>query len=202
MGKIKRILSLIFASLLVILIFSGCGCAKISKTEAELEIKKLVDASYELNEIIYGEGLPYYDRNDTINQIYAPVADTARFKRISDMKVAIRNTFSSSYSKILEKTAFEGEEGGDFGYPNQPRYIEVQDELMVLKDFYTVDFDSDKYGEYEGIKVQKYNTDVIKIIKISKRFVEGEVTSIDGKTTIRVTLVLEDGEWRLDSPTY
>ena len=70
MGKIKRILSLIFASLLVILTFSGCGCAKISKTEAELEIKKLVDASYELNVIIYGEVLPYYDRNDTINLQY------------------------------------------------------------------------------------------------------------------------------------
>ncbi len=202
MGKFKRILSLVFASLLVILTFSGCGCAKISKEEAQLEIKKLVDASYDLNVIIYGEGLPYYDRIDTQGALYAPVSDTARFKSISDMKVAIRRTFSENYSKILEKTAFEGQEGVDFGYHNQPRYIEVSGELMVLKDFYNVDFDSEKYGEYEGIKVQKYNTDVIKIVKISKRFVEGEITSVDGKTQIRVTLVLEDGEWRLDSPTY
>lgn len=202
MGKIKRILSLLFASLLVILTFSGCGCAKISEEEAKLEIKKLVDASYDLNVIIYGEGLPYYERTDTINQLYAPVADTAKYKSISDLKVDIRKTFSESYSKILEATAFEGQEGVEFGYHNQPRYIEVLGELMVLKDFYNVDFDSDKYGEYEGIKVQKYNTNVIKIVKISKRFVEGEITSVDGKTTIRVTLVLENGEWRLDSPTY
>lgn len=202
MGKIKRILSLMFASLLVILTFSGCGCAKISEEEAKLEIKKLVDASYDLNVIIYGEGLPYYERTDTINQLYAPVADTAKYKSISNLKVAIRKTFSESYSKILEATAFEGQEGVEFGYHNQPRYIEVLGELMVLKDFYNVDFDSDKYGEYEGIKVQKYNTNVIKIVKISKRFVEGEITSVDGRTTIRVTLVLENGEWRLDSPTY
>ncbi len=202
MGKIKRILSLLFASLLVILTFSGCGCAKISEEEAKLEIKKLVDASYDLNVIIYGEGLPYYERTDTINQLYAPVADTAKYKSISNLKVDIRKTFSESYSKILEATAFEGQEGVEFGYHNQPRYIEVLGELMVLKDFYNVDFDSDKYGEYEGIKVQKYNTNVIKIIKISKRFVEGEITSVDGRTTIRVTLVLENGEWRLDSPTY
>lgn len=202
MGKIKRILSLMFASLLVILTFSGCGCAKISEEEAKLEIRKLVDASYDLNVIIYGEGLPYYERTDTINQLYAPVADTAKYKSISNLKVAIRKTFSESYSKILEATAFEGQEGVEFGYHNQPRYIEVLGELMVLKDFYNVDFDSDKYGEYEGIKVQKYNTNVIKIVKISKRFVEGEITSVDGRTTIRVTLVLENGEWRLDSPTY
>lgn len=202
MGKIKRILSVLFASLLVILTFSGCGCAKISEEEAKLEIKKLVDASYDLNVIIYGEGLPYYERTDTINQLYAPVADTAKYKSISNLKVDIRKTFSESYSKILEATAFEGQEGVEFGYHNQPRYIEVLGELMVLKDFYNVDFDSDKYGEYEGIKVQKYNTNVIKIVKISKRFVEGEITSVDGKTTIRVTLVLENGEWRLDSPTY
>ena len=191
-----------FASLLVILTFSGCGCAKISEEEAKLEIKKLVDASYDLNVIIYGEGLPYYERTDTIKQLYAPVADTAKYKSISNLKVDIRKTFSESYSKILEATAFEGQEGVEFGYHNQPRYIEVLGELMVLKDFYNVDFDSDKYGEYEGIKVQKYNTNVIKIVKISKRFVEGEITSVDGKTTIRVTLVLENGEWRLDSPTY
>lgn len=202
MGKIKRILSVLFASLLVILTFSGCGCAKISEEEAKLEIKKLVDASYDLNVIIYGEGLPYYERTDTINQLYAPVADTAKYKSISNLKVDIRKTFSESYSKILEATAFEGQEGVEFGYHNQPRYIEVLGELMVLKDFYNVDFDSDKYGEYEGIKVQKYNTNVIKIVKISKRFVEGEITSVDGRTTIRVTLVLENGEWRLDSPTY
>ena len=202
MGKIKRILSLLFASLLVILTFSGCGCAKISEEEAKLEIKNLVDASYDLNVIIYGEGLPYYERTDTINQLYAPVADTAKYKSISNLKVDIRKTFSESYSKILEATAFEGQEGVEFGYHNQPRYIEVLGELMVLKDFYNVDFDSDKYGEYEGIKVQKYNTNVIKIVKISKRFVEGEITSVDGRTTIRVTLVLENGEWRLDSPTY
>lgn len=203
MKKFKRILSFALMALLVVLTFSATGCGKkLTEQEAQLKIKELVDASYELNEIVYGEGLSYYDRVDTQSSLYAPVRDDERYKSIEEIKLAIRRVFSKSYSNILEATAFEGQDGAGFGYHSQPRYIEQNGELMVLKDFYDVDFDSDKYGEYEGVKVQKYNTDEIEIIKISKRFVEGKIKSEDAKTTITVTLILEDGEWRLDSPTY
>ncbi|MBQ8545407.1 MAG: hypothetical protein IJ437_00500 [Clostridia bacterium] len=203
MRKFKRILSLALMALLVVLTFSATGCGKkLTEKEAEAKIKELVDASYELNEIVYGKGLSYYDRIDTQNSLYAPVSDDEEYKSIGEIKLAIRNVFSSSYARVLEAAAFEGQDGADFGYHTQPRYIDQTGELMVLKDFYNVNFDSNKYGEYEGVRVQKYNTDEIEIVKISKRFVEGKIKSEDGKTTITVTLILEDDEWRLDSPTY
>ena len=203
MGKFKRIISLVFALLMVVLTISLCGCAKkISEDEARAYIKTLVDASYELNVIVYGEGLPYYDRTDTQGALYGPVVDNDKYKSTGDIKLAIRKVFSESYSSVLEATAFSGQSGVDYGYHTQPRYVDVSGELMVLKDFYNVDFDSDKYGDYEGVKVLKYNTDEVEIVKISKRFVEGKIKSEDGKTTIVVTLVLENGEWRIDSPTY
>lgn len=203
MGKFKRIVLLMLTSLMVVMAISSCGCAKkITVAEAKEHIKTLVDASYELNEIVYGKGLPYYERTDTQSSLYGPVVDNGKYKSTGEIKLAIRKVFSESYSAILEAVAFEGQEGAEFGYHTQPRYVDVSGELMVLKDYYNVDFDSDKYGEYEGIKVQRYNTNEIEIVKISKRFVEGKIKSIDGKTTITVTLILENGEWRLDSPTY
>ena len=203
MGKFKRIISLVFAMLMVVLTISVGGCAKkISEDEAINQIKTLVERAYEINEIVYGDGLPYYDRIDTQASLYAPVEDNTKYKSTSDIKLAIRKTFSESYSKVLETVAFDGQDGADFGYHSQPRYIDQNGELMVLKNFYDIEFDSDKYGEYEGIEVQKYDPSTIEIIKISKRFVEAKIKSEDLKTTIVVTLVLEDGEWRLDSPTY
>ena len=202
MGKIKKILSFVFAALIILSVFSACGCVKkISEDEAKAHIKRLVDASYEVNVIVY-EGLPYFDRIDTQGMLYAPVDDTTKYSKTADIKLAIRKVFSSDYSKILESLAFEGQEGASFGYHTQPRYIDRDEELLVLKDFYETDFESEEYGTYEGIKVLKYNTSNIEIVKISKRFVEGKITSEDGKTTITVTLILEDGEWKLDSPTY
>lgn len=202
MGKIKRIISLVFATLLVALTISACGCVKkVSEDEAKALIKNLVDASYELNVAIY-EGLPYYERSDAIGSLYAPVTDGAGFKSINDMRVAIRKVFSEDYSSVLEALAFDGQDGASFGYHNQPRYIDKEGELFVLREFYETEFDSDKYGEYDGVKVQKYDTSYIEIVKISKRFIEGKIKSIDKGTEITVTLILEKGEWRLDSPTY
>lgn len=202
MGKIKRILSLTFASLLVILTISGCGCVKkVSEDEARTLIKTLVEESYDLNVAIY-EGLPYYERSDAIGTLYAPVADGAKFKTLNDMRVKIRRVFSEGYSAILENLAFNGQDGASFGYHIQPRYIDREGELFVLRDFYETEFDSDKYGEYEGVKVKKYDTSNIEIVKISKRFIEGKIKSEDKTTEITVTLILEKGEWRLDSPTY
>lgn len=202
MGKIKRILSLVFAALMVLLTVSVCGCAKkISEDEARAHIKSLVEASYQVNVIVY-EGLPYFDRIDTQGMLYAPVDYGSQYKKTADIRLKIRKVFSEDYSRILETLAFEGQEGASFGYHTQPRYIDKDGELLVLKDFYETDFESDKYGEYEGIKVLKYDPSTIEIVKISRRFVEGKITSEDGKTTITVTLILENGEWRLDSPTY
>ena len=202
MGKFKKIISLVFAMLITLSVFSICGCVKkISEDEAKAHIKRLVDASYEINVIVY-EGLPYYDRIDAQGMLYAPVDDSTGYKKTSEIRLAIRKVFSSEYSYTLETLAFDGYEGASFGYHTQPRYIDKEDEIFVLKDFYETDFDSETYGEYEGIKVLKYDTSNIEIVKISKRFVEGKVKSTDGTTTITVTLILEDGEWKLDSPTY
>ncbi len=188
--------------MVIILTLSVGGCVKkISEDEAKAHIKNLVDASYELNLIVY-EGLPYYDRADTMTALYGPVIDNEKYKSTADIRLAIRKVFSEDYAGVLESLAFTGQEGASFGYHTQPRYIDNEGELFVLKDFYETEFDSDKYGEYEGVKVQKYDTTNIEIIKISKRFVEGKIKSVDGKTTLTVTLVLQDREWRLDSPTY
>ena len=202
MGKIKKIIALVFAVLLVIFTFSSCGCGKkVSEGEAKNLIKTLVDASYDINVAIY-EGLPYYERADAQGSLFAPVADEAKYTSIADMKLAIRKVFSEDYSSALEALAFDGYDGASFGYHTQPRYIDKEGELFVLREFYETDFDSEKYGEYEGVKVKKYDTTNIEIVKISKRFIEGKIKSEDKSTEITVTLILENKQWRLDSPTY
>ena len=56
---------------------------------------------------------------------------------------------------------------------------------------------------YEALieQVRTYNFENIEITKISRRFVEANIFTTDNEK-VKVVLVKENNEWRLDSATY
>ena len=72
----KKIISFILVVILLItLSLSLVSCEKkVSETEAIMIVEDLVKASYYLNEIFYGKGLPYIEDPDGVyDSIYSPV---------------------------------------------------------------------------------------------------------------------------------
>ena len=214
MGKAKRIISLIIVTLILISVLSVNGCVvtpdifteKISEEEALSYAKDLIEKSYDINVIVFGEGLPYLEERDPDNPLYAPVLENEKFNTANEIKLAIRKVYSKEYAQSIENVAFRGSESGIEGTTLFPRYIENKaGELLVLVDDYNYDYESGEYGKYEGISVQKYDPNTVEITKISTRFVEANVTSYDKTTTIKVTLIRQEvnGEvqWRLNSAT-
>ncbi len=195
-------------ALIVFTTLSVSSCGKIirSNDEAEEYVAELVEKSYEINVIVFGEGLPHLDEKDEDNPLYSPVLENEKYKSISDIRLAIREVYSEEYAKSLETTAFSGAVGGVEGTTLYPRYITNKEgELCILTDYTILDYESPTYGEYKGLNVLKYDTSTVEIKKISLRFVEAYITSEDGQTTILVTLIRQkvDGEyeWRLNSST-
>lgn len=209
MGKFKkRILALALLALIAITVLSVSSCARrLSKEEATNYIKDFVERSYEINVIIFGDGLPHLDEQDEEFPLYSPVLENEKYNKINDIRLAIRYIYSKEYTDSLEQTAFAGVESGIEGTALYPRYIENSlGELLILTDYTMLDYTSETYGKYYGIEVQKYDTSTVEIEMINRRFVTAYVTSVDGSTRIRVTLIREEdsnGEyiWKLHSTT-
>lgn len=209
MGKIKkRIISLSLLLFITISVVSLSGCTKkLSEEEAIAKVSELVDASYELNVIVYGEGLPTIEIPEEKDSLYKTVMENEKYNSTSDIKKAINEVFSSDYADVMITTAFVGIKGEIDSSIVYARYIDGRYGLAMLKDDIALKGevegeDGKEEIDYDGFKVIKYDTSTAKIKKISRRFVEAYVTSEDGKTEILVTLISENGVWKLDTPTY
>lgn len=209
MPKIKnRIISIIVLVLTIISVVSLSSCTKkLSKEEATAKVAELVVASYEINVIVYGEGLPTLDLEEEKDALYKTVMENDKYNSIKDIRDAISKIYSSSMTNVLNTTAFVGHVGEVEGTIAYARYIEKETGLAILQKQTVFDPEIEVGGEKvemetDSIKVQKYDPSTIEIVKISRRFIEANITSEDGSSTILVTLVLENDQWKLDSQTY
>ena len=186
----KRLLSIFFSALIVLsvaVLLTSCS-GKLSNEEAVSEVERLVKESYELNVIYFGEGLPFEDDGNDKN-IYAPVSEDALFVTKEALAYKTRTVFSKDYAASMIQTAFYGEQGADGVTALYARYIIDSDGTLTV------------YKKIEGIEINQYDYSTITITKISRKFIKANITSTDGET-VDITLIYQDGAWRIDSATY
>ena len=183
----RKILSVFTAVILLFISATLVSCSgKVSEEEAISEVTRLVKESYELNVIYFGDGLPYEDDGDEKN-LYAPVAKDAAFTTKAELLDKTRKVFSESNVTEMAEIAFQGGSiGSTVAYP---RYITGSDGKLTV------------YKGIKGIEVNEYDYSTVLITKISKRFIEANITAKDGEV-VEVILINQNGEWRIDSPTY
>ena len=155
--------------------------------ESEKEIlDSLLPLSYELNEIFYGEGLK---AGDASANNYATV-DSEEYKTVEDIINKASEVFSSEYvSSIKSSSVFTGDE--ELGI--NPRYLMINGVLKKNVNYPV-------FNGFSGIN-GKIDTSTVKIKKQNSHTALLEVSYIDGGTT-EITLVLENGKWLINSPTY
>lgn len=191
--KMKKLLILILA--LSMLCLSSC-VEKLTQEEAIAVANELVSASIDLNEIYYGEGLPYSTEN-SMAVVYAPVTDEAKYLTEAELKEATLSVFTENYSNsifAMYLTGYSDDDGGVI----YARYVDNGERL-------TVNVQAEPLVE----KTRTYDLDSAEIVKLKrKKIVVSYDTFVDGVADVRVevTLVLSDTEsgmvWRIDSPTY
>ena len=192
----KRILSLIIALLLV----TGalCSCKRVDgKNEAYRIVKDLVDRSYALNQVYYGEGLPHNPDEHYDGDYYYVSADSA-YRVRNDLLVETKAVFSKKIADELIEIYFSGKDS--YGMLIYARYV------VGETGFIAVNPDYDNIVDH----VYKYDTSRLKITKIKRNEIRATVPAIieQGDTTapfeIEVVVIYEKeiGQWRLDSPTY
>ena len=206
MKKISAVIMIILVMASVLMLGS---CSKGNVDDVRPTVEALVEASFELNDIYYGTGLPASDKtsgtvatfltleNMTIDQTsYLPVSGDSKYQTEDSVVSATKKVFSEEYSDIMYKRAFEGYENDDGEYVQEPRYMTKDGYFLVNTDL-SDEFDlSDRTYDYDTLDII-YSSSSDMIVTVD--------TTVDGSDdveSVKLTLVKESGEWRLDSPTY
>ena len=211
--KTKRT-AVFIAAILMLLSLIGCG-EKYTESEVRAALDKLIPASAELNEIYFGEGLPIAGNEEEILALvaeadtdievihYEPVSPYCKYLTEAELKDATYAVFSQEYADFLVQRGFSGISSSMVNSDGEmettsavyARYIETDgiltrriglgDEVIKLGRQYDLD----------GMVIARQNTGYV-LVDIP--------TAVDGKSDVKVRLklVMTDGGWRLDSPTY
>lgn len=181
--KPKNKLILTFLTLLCLalcLCLCSCGGSMTDET-VRAELERLLPLSYELNDIFWGEGLPVTD-TETVNR-YVPVDESCGYKTTEEILNKAAEVFSKSYLAEIKDAIFTDSDDID------PRYMDING---ILK--------ADKTNK--GFNIQG-NVDIstARIKKQNAAMVVVTASYEDGDTT-EITLIMQEGKWYLDSPTY
>lgn len=216
----KGIVKMVVGLLVLSLTLPSCGSG-VTEATVSAALAELIPASYALNEIYFGTGLPISDDREDVEAFYAamgqgtdislnyhPVAADCGYSSIDEIKEATLAVFSESYSDYLFTLAFAGissvfnenTEEQVTQTVSYARYMETSGILTVRMDLAD-----------EALPLGRtYDTDDITIIRDKLNGEHGyllvEVQSyMDGAPDERVEVKLvctSDGGFRLDSPTY
>ena len=168
-----------------------------AKTEEEIAAakKRVEDAEKEVQKNVYmftkEEFLEQYDTDAT----YAPVRSD-KYVTVNDIKAEAEKVYSSSYLMSIYETMFVGYIESGMKDMIYARYYEGPDGLMILKD-------ADVWVTAKRI----YDYDTMKIVRPSngKRVTVEMDSHLEGQSetlTVRLSFVLQDGVWYLNSPSY
>lgn len=195
----KKMLGFAAIALVAVAILSLASCRtplKISEDEAFEALKTLIPASYDINVIFFGEGLPHDGDADSDGKTQYVKVNSDEYLSVKDIKNAAEKVYSKSYLDGVYVAAFEGvtaeSSDGSLDTSVSPRYRDIGGELMV-----NISAPVKKIrGRLELVSssVKKRTPDYVTVTVVCR----GD----DGEITFDAYLTKQAGEWLLDSPTY
>ena len=205
----KRIL-LILLVVIIVLMASCCDAPRDPAPEIDEVYDRLVqviEASHEVNVLLFGAGLPVYPRGDAEDELvhrYYGVADNgleyvtpyAKYVSVMDMKSAISAVYSVEYRQSLYESLFTGYADGELSVVMPARFSEDDRYLYQNKHVEPL---------VKGVRVYDYAT--MEIMKGSTAsHIRVSVSSYsesypDVWKTVYLSFVYENGDWYLDSPS-
>ena len=208
----KKLLASLLALLLLGSMAAGMSSCSKGGPPPELEtvydrIVEVVEASHEVNVLLFGAGLPVYSRGDAEDLLvhrYYNVTDDGReyvtpyskYISIRQMESAISAVYSVEYRESLFETLFTGYADSNMIATMPARFQE--DERYLYQSQY-VD------ALVEGVRVYDYAS--MKIVEGSNATrIRVSIPSYTEKhpdvwTNVTLSFVLENGDWYLDSPS-
>ena len=203
----KRLLTALLAAVCLAALSSCAASSGMSEDEIRETYRTLVEASYELNGIYYGDGLPYEADIDMMAYLtgagaaalrvsYMPVAEDAAYQSEAEIRSATEKVFTDQICEHLFTLALQGISAGDENETvSYARYIEQDGVLTVRIDLAGEALPMGRTYDFSGM--QLISDEGTRIRASFPSLLDGQ-KSVD----VKITIVKSEDGWRLDSPTY
>jgi hypothetical protein len=211
---IKKLLASALVIILTAFAVSSCGGGAPELSSVKDELVGLIEASYEINDVFFGEGLPTYERGGDYDKeyrlyddvsaefdYYEYVTEDAAYHFVDQIKSAAEKVYTTEYLRGIYTMAFDGYADENTGKVTTSRYLEADSWLLKYA-----------FGEEDSFNIlpgkRVYDFDSMEIVKPSSaKYLNVEIDSEivgEADSALRITLrfKLTDNGWRLDSPTY
>lgn len=209
MKKFIAILLCVVCVALPALSLSGCATPP-AVEEIYDRVVELIEASYEINTVFYGPGLPVYDTNSDYAEInhlyygfvnkgkYEYVTEYAKFQNEQQIMELAQKVYARGFlNDVLSVAAFTGYANSD-GAGNaqffRARYLEEKGVFYQS---------TGKHALYTGMRIYDYTSmqvlslgrsDACKVVMDS--WLEDTPENVE---RVEISLLLQDGKWFLDS---
>jgi hypothetical protein len=208
----KRIITLLLA--LVLLAGSALGLASCSASESAPELDtvydrlvQVIEASHEVNVLLFGAGLPVYPRGDAEDELvhrYYGVADNgqqfvtpyAKYASIAEMQAAIAAVYSTEYRESLYESLFTGYAADEMSVIMPARFSE-DDRFLYMSKYVDPLVDGVRVYDYASMEIVSYSHSSRLRVSINS-YTEDRP---EEWKRVYLSFVYENGDWYLDSPS-
>lgn len=206
MNRLTKI-ALAAVLLLSVCLLSACGGSGLSEDEIRDTYRDLVEASYVLNDVYYGDGLPFVEDEKAVATLlglaqgtdlsvnYMPVAKESPLQTEDEIREATAAVFSPDMCALLFEIGFTGVSTDDEARVAFARYIQQDGFLTVRIDLADSAMNVSRTYDFDQMTVI---ADEVGRIRASFPSYLGGEKSVD----VKITMVKTADGWRLDSPTY
>lgn len=208
----KRILTILLAALM--LAGSAVGLASCSASEPAPDIDQVYDrlvqvieASHEVNVLLFGAGLPVYPRGDAEDELvhrYYGVADNgqqfvtpyAKYTSIAEMQAAIAAVYSTEYRESLYESLFTGFAADEMSVVMPARFSE-DERFLYMSKYVDPLVDGVRVYDYASMEIVSYSHSSRLRVSVNS-YTEDRP---EEWKRVYLSFVYENGDWYLDSPS-
>lgn len=209
MKRIGRIF-LILLILLTVIMSSCCDASREPAPEMDEVYDRLVqviEASHEVNVLLFGAGLPVYPRGDAEDLLvhrYYGVTDNgqqfvtpyAKYGSIAEMQTAIAAVYSTEYRESLYESLFTGYAADEMSVVMPARFSE-DEKFLYMSQYVSPLVEGVRVYDYASMQIVEYSH--ASRLRVSIRSYTEDHP--EEWKTVYLSFVYENGDWYLDSPS-
>ena len=212
--RMKKIISLVLAVVLAMLCTLSLSSCSVPKLEDVYDrVVELIEASYEINAIFYGVGMPVYRSNSEYVQIkhlyydfdqteyYEYVTEYAKYPSEDAVMRAAEKVYAKDFlEKILSVSAFTGyaiEDGIGGTLVSRARYVEDNTWFCQSTDPSNTHYTAMRVYDYSTMQVHSLGRSDACTVTMDS-WLESSPSTVQN---VEIYLIQQDGVWYLDSFT-